>query len=134
MMKRADIVATQPSGQQIILDVAITSSSAAGTAADDVDRIQMQKCRLYGVTCECRSMVGGETFAPFVCHSSAGLASFAVQTLWRMAEDATECRVVGSLDAPVTRREHFFQLTAKLGKLMLEQNYRVLRSSAPLAL
>ena len=51
-----------------------------------------------------------------------------------MAEDATECRLAASLDAPVTQKEHFFQLNAKLGKLMLEQNYRVLRSSSPLAL
>ena len=62
--KRADIIATQPSGQQLILDVAITSSSAAGNAADDVDKVQMQKCRLYGVTCERRNMVGGEMFCP----------------------------------------------------------------------
>ena len=134
VMKRADLLVPLPAGVTWAIDVAITSSRATGSASVDTARLEGQKRNQYGVGTNVKRLIGGEVFFPFVLHTMGGPGPKALEVLGTLAKAKADVTVPGSLTTASSHFEHFQQLSARLGRLLIEQNYRVLRAAGRLAL
>eukprot|EP00971_Amphidinium_carterae_P049732 980368-Amphidinium_carterae.1 len=130
---RADLIFLTPGGKKIVGDVAVTHSWLPHSCSDALIAMENTKYKKYCVPDSNASMPGGELFFPLVHHPSGQMGAAAVKLAMHIVDDlAGKLRSRMRMSKPKAQQHATFVVYGSLGRILQQQECRVLAASAPL--
>eukprot|EP00971_Amphidinium_carterae_P296644 5892958-Amphidinium_carterae.1 len=130
---RADLIFLTPGGKRIVGDVAVTHSWLPNSCSDALIAMENTKYKKYCVLDSTSSMPGGELFFPLVHHPSGQMGAAAVKLAMQIVDDlAGKLRSRMRMSKPKAQQHATFLVYGSLGRILQQQECRVLAASAPL--